>query len=216
VIGVSADFPGPLWSTVPVVGHSCSLHWARSHSQQNRGGRRKVADQVPRWRHGKSHSGSPETFMSERQIRPSMSREPSAVVQRSSRPDRTRTAACNPGTGSRSGRTTWPRCSRGTHWQEVTAERTSTSREESDGLQSYGARRPCSAPGGLEKLLTDRRIYTSTRASPPAGSHKPNTAVPAGLFTTRSRDTQAAHGHETGGIGQWGSAWLRLVRRSTT
>ena len=67
-----------------------------------------------------------------------------------------------------------------------------------------GGRRRCTGPGGWRRTWAPRRrIYYKYEGGSPAGSHKPNTAVPQAYYNAAEGVTKLTT--ETG-AGQWGSA----------
>jgi tryptophan synthase beta chain len=68
---------------------------------------------------------------------------------------------------------------------------------------SCGGRRRCSAPTAGEGARYPARIYYKYEGVSPAGSHKPNTAVPQAYYNHQEGITKLTT--ETG-AGQWGTA----------
>ena len=65
----------------------------------------------------------------------------------------------------------------------------------------------------LEQALgTPARIYYKYEGVSPAGSHKPNTAVPQALLQRQGRDPQADHGDRRGPVGLGAGVRVRPVR----
>ena len=88
--------------------------------------------------------------------------------------------------------------------QEVSAEREIPIPEPVRGYSSSGARRRwCGRTGWRRPLGTPAKIYYKYEGVSPAGSHKPNTAVPQALVQRPGRREEATT--ETG-AGQWGSS----------
>ena len=62
----------------------------------------------------------------------------------------------------------------------------------------------------LEKALqTPAHIYYKYEGASPAGSHKPNTAVAAGLFQQGRRHEAARHGNRRGPVGRVAGAGVQ-------
>jgi hypothetical protein len=88
--------------------------------------------------------------------------------------------------------------------QEVTRTATSTSPARCSTSTGSGGRRRCTARTGWRRRSAPRPgSTTSTRASRPAGSHKPNTAVPQAYYNAKAGVRKLTT--ETG-AGQWGTA----------
>ena len=130
---------------------------------------------------------------------------PRRVVQRGAAPaDAHRSAAASRHAGAGRSARTWPRCSRGAH-------RALGERRPVDRRTRRGARHPAPVAADplvravrLEKALgTPARIYFKDESVSPAGSHKPNTAVPQAFYN--HLDGLRRLTTETG-AGQWGTA----------
>src|SRR6185295_15711424 len=88
--------------------------------------------------------------------------------------------------------------------QEVTAEKWVEIPDEVRNLYSIWRPTPMYRAHGLEKALgTGSRIYYKYEGVSPAGSHKPNTAVPQAFYSAKAGRKRLAT--ETG-AGQWGSS----------
>ena len=81
---------------------------------------------------------------------------------------------------------------------------TSRSRSRYATFTASGARRRCIARGGWKRpSIRRRKFITNTKASSPAGSHKPNTAVAQAFYNKEAGVKKITT--ETG-AGQWGSS----------
>ena len=132
--------------------------------------------------------------------------DPACLVQHRRRPARSPPfPPLHPGTLSRSGRPTWRRSSR---WpsscQEVSGERYIEIPDPVRDAYRLYRPSPLYRAHRLEQALdTPAHIYYKYEGGSPAGSHKPNTAIPQAFYNKEEGVKRLAT--ETG-AGQWGSA----------
>jgi len=89
----------------------------------------------------------------------------------------------------------------------------STSQERSSTCCGCGAPRRLSAAQRLERALgRRRRIYYKDESVSPAGSHKPNTAVPQAFYNKQAGITRLATETGAGLVGKRSCVRLRIVR----
>ena len=121
---------------------------------------------------------------------------------------------CTPGPVSRWVPTTWHRCSR---WRSSARRsapsRGSTSRARCSTSCGRGGRPPWCAPQRLEEALqTPARIYYKDESVSPAGSHKPNTAVPQAFYNKAAGRHPPHHRDRRRSVGQRPGLRHRAVR----
>ena len=97
--------------------------------------------------------------------------------------------------------------------QEVTRDATSTSPAEVLDVYRLWRPTPLYRARRLEKALdTPARIYYKYEGVSPAGSHKPNTAVPQAFYNAAGGHQAADHRDRRRAVGQRAGVRLRAVR----